>query len=760
MTDHHFDTVVSDLETYEHLGKATLTSILRMLAGDAQEGELLTVLERFKEEKEREIHELCGSEYKALLAGLQVVGGVTEAAVEARAALMGLQSGISEVSAGLLAAKAKVAPIQAQIMQFSTSQSSLQALQSAVQTLKKAQNQISHQRLLSALRNIKESKAAVAGLKTSKAGLLLASFAEKLEDSVARQVEEMLSEWLLGARKGAETIGASLFADSYVRICALRAKNAKRQEKADWDPAGLSLRLSQVQPRRLNHYLTARESLTHTPATRLSVVLEESHLSSLNFPLLCQLETVFQELNRERDFLDSLKRNRRAQILQVSSLSLPVRTRLELLASHLCIEKELSAQDDRWRPDEELQELWLEVISAVTRMVEELVRQAKLSEDVLGLKEAMTLFIETLQRAGFTQRCYELLELMRNHHWAFFSLLVDNFKSVAEQVVGEDDYTPLAKDSPFESLVKQFELDIPGTDAPTHRFSSLVPRMCNLFSAYTQRNLAYLSDLQDTTDDLLFRNTDRLLHVLSDIITDQTRSVTVLQTGMLAVDVTFLFQALNAYYVKLVEEAGSVKDFSARAAFMQLKDTCEQAIFSKIQDRMRELLGTITDLAPAAAHRHDWVSEALLYLEHTASNLEHLCGQQVAATALVTSIKYISTSLLHMLEVCPKFNSHFILELNLVGKEVEDFIAQSPICRETPGLLDSLEDLKQLTNLFITNDLESLLSAQGRQSKYPRLSLQLLVGILERYKEVKGQNPKGSVVKNVLKKLREMIKTA
>jgi len=758
MNDHRFDLVISDLESCEGLGKAVLTSVLRMLVGDAQEGELLTVLERFKEERERDIHELCGNEYKALLTGLQVVGGVAEAAVEARTALLGLQSGIAEVSTGLLAAKAKVAPLKAQIEHFSASQSSLQALQSAVQTLKKAQSQISHQRLLSALRNIKESKAAVAGLKASKAGLLLVDFAEKLEDTVGRQVEEMLSEWLLGVRKGAEAMGSSLFADSYVRICALRAKNAKRQQKADWDPAGLSLRLSQVQPRRLNHYLAARESLTHSTATRLSVVLEETHLSALNFPLLCQLETVFQELNRERDFLDSLKRNRKAQILQVSSLSLPVRARLELLASHLCIEKELSAQDDRWRSDEELQELWLEVIAAVTRMVEELVRQAKLCEEVLGLKEAMTQFIETLQRAGFTQRCYELLELMRNHHWAFFALLVENFKSAAEQVVGEDDYTPLTKDSPFELLVRQFELDVPSTDAPTHRFSSLVPRMCNLFSAYTQRNLSYLSDLQETTDDLLFRNTDRLLHVLSDIITDQTRTVTVLQTGMLAVDVTFLFQALNAYYVRLVEEAGSVKDFSARSAFLQLKDTCEQAIFSKIQERVRELLGTITDLTPTAAHRHDWVPEALLYLEHTASNLEHLCGQQVAATALVTSIKYISTALLRMLENCVKFNSHFILELNLVGKEIEDFISQSAICRETPGLMDSLEDLKQLTNLFITNDLDSLLSVQGRQSKYPRLSLQLLVGILERYKEVKGLNPKGSVVKSVLKKLKELTK--
>ena len=60
---------------------------------------------------------------------------------------------------------------------------------------------------------------------------------------------------------------------------------------------------------------------------------------------------------------------------------------------------------------------------------------------MLGWKEATTLFIETLRRVGFTQRCYELLELMRNHHWEFFALLAENFKSATEQMVGED-YTP------------------------------------------------------------------------------------------------------------------------------------------------------------------------------------------------------------------------------------------------------------------------------------------------------------------------------
>lgn len=747
---------MSDLESSEHLSKAALTSVLRILVSDAQENELLSQLESFKEERERDIHELCGSEYKALLSGMQMVSVVMENATAARTALMSLQSGIGEISTGLIAAKAKIAPIQTQFAQLCEEQAALQMMQSAVQTLKKAQGQIAHQRLLSALRNVKESKAMILSLKSTRAAVLVTNFAEKLEETVARQVEEMLSEWLLGVRKGAEVIGTSLFADSQVRLNAARAKKAKKPDMADWDTGMLSLHLSQLQPRRLNNYLTARESLTHNSSARLSIVLDETHLSTLNVPQLCQLQTVFQELNHEKEFLESLKRNRKAQINQVCSLSLPVRRRLELLAGHLCIEKELSAQDERWRSEEELQELWLEIIAAVTRMIEEMVRHAKMCEEVLGAKEAMTLFIETLQRAGFTQRSYELLELMRNHHWAFFALLVENFKSAAEQVVSEDDYTPLSKDSPFQSLVTQFELDIPSTDGPTHRFSSLVPRMCSQFSAYTQRNLAYLADLQETTDDLLFRNTDRLLHVLSEIITEQTKSVTVLQTGMLAVDVTFLFQALNAYYVRLVEETGSVKDFSARAAFMQLKDTCEQAIFSKIQARIRDFLGTIGELMPPAAKRHEWVSEAMMYLEHTAGNMERLCGQQVAATALVTSVKFISTSLIHLLETCTKFNSFFILELNFVGKDIETYISQSQICRETPGLMDSLEDLKQLTNLFITNDLESLLHAHVRQGKYPRLQLQMLIGILERYKEAKGQNPKASTVKSVLKRLKEM----
>ena len=77
-------------------------------------------------------------------------------------------------------------------------------------------------------------------------------------------------------------------------------------------------------------------------------------------------------------------------------------------------------------------------------------------------------------------------------------------------------------------------------------------------------------------------------------------------------------------------------------------------------------------------------------------------------------------------------------------------------CRKVPGLNDALAEIREFVSLFINNDIESLKDSNARDAKYPRLDIKSMILILEKFKEVKGKEPKQKIVLAVAKKLKEL----
>ena len=90
-------------------------------------------------------------------------------------------------------------------------------------------------------------------------------------------------------------------------------------------------------------------------------------------------------------------------------------------------------------------------------------------------------------------------------------------------------------------------------------------------------------------------------------------------------------------------------------------------------------------------------------------------------------------------------------DMNLISL----FIQDSAFCRKIPGLNDALAEIKEFISLFVSNDFDNLKKPGVLEKKYSRLDVKSLPGMLEKFKESKGKEPKQKVVLAAAKKLRK-----
>ena len=168
-------------------------------------------------------------------------------------------------------------------------------------------------------------------------------------------------------------------------------------------------------------------------------------------------------------------------------------------------------------------------------------------------------------------------------------------------------------------------------------------------------------------------------------------------------------------------------------------------------------INLVKDFSPAAAEAHHWIRDMLNYINNTAGSLEALLGLQLSSTALFASFQFISSQFFNLLKKTDqKFNIFFMLTLEKDLNLITLFMQESQLCRKVPGLNDALAEIREFVNLFVTNSIESLKDTNTRETKYSRLDFKSLPGILEKFKETKGKEPKQKVVLGVAKKLKEL----
>jgi hypothetical protein len=269
-------------------------------------------------------------------------------------------------------------------------------------------------------------------------------------------------------------------------------------------------------------------------------------------------------------------------------------------------------------------------------------------------------------------------------------------------------------------------------------------------------DLAYLEYIFERMGEELFKTIDELMQTINRLLFHQINESTVFQTAILEINTNYLYKTFSYIYEFFEDITGASRGFSAREVFIELKDKCENAIFTKMQDSISTYINLIKDFCPEKAESHHWIMSMLDYINNTAGSLESLLGLQLSCTALFASFQFFAERILNSIKKAEKFNFVFIqcLEKNLIA--VGAFMQDSVSCRKVPGLNDALAQLRDFVSLFITNDFESLKDPNAREKKYGRLDMKGLALILEKFKETKGKGPKQKIVLGIAKKLKEI----
>lgn len=645
----------------------------------------------------------------------------------------------------------------------------VQDMKYAVALLNKAQQQIVNLRHLTALRTIKKVQE-LPILKTSSGSTrLILSFIPKLTEMVERQVEESLSDMLVSSRRTAETLGKQLMAQAESKVKYEKKKNAKEklfQSKSSRRSDIMSTiqsksisRPSFKPSRELNSFMLSRLSSIRqsyrltTMKTALSK--EEIDFSHINFSQLFTYENIFIELGKGKEFREKMKSSRRSQILLSSTLYNTPQDKFEALLGQLTLEKELWQNDERLRSEEELQSLWVETLCQLDRTSQEMLTNAKSVSEALEIKHCIECFIYAIQKQGYKHRTYQLHELLRSNHWRFNEILIHNFQEDAIQILANDSYTPLSTEAPQAQSLEYLCLKDAVEDG-FYPFSQAVPELCDKLNEYANHDMQYLDGISENVGDELFRTIDKMLHVLNDLIYGQVFNSSVLQTAMIAVNATHLYKALASIYEHFEELTGCSREFSARAAFIQLKEQCEQAIFQKLHEKVDSYLKLLTDFCPAVAKRHDWFDELLYYLENTTINLEKLCGSHFSSTVLLSNFQHLSSKIISILsdKSLAKISYNFYYSLNEDIRAIERYISNSMVCGRIPGISETFSELKEIVAVIVNDELNMLLDNSMRQFKYWKINIPLLTILLEKYREVKGKKPKKSTARSVAKKLK------
>jgi exocyst complex component 6 len=751
------------------LEKATIPTILGMIIQDPAKKDLVEFLEKYIEEKQLEIHDVCSSHKDELLNSLDLVNQMRDSFKTAREDVSYLQSGIQEVGNFLIQTYSKIDQPKKQLEEMQMASEYLEEINSAVLLLNKAQAQILGLRHISALRTLGKVKS-LKFLKeyTTDTSRIILNIIPSMEKQVEDKIEESLSDWLVKTRKKAESSGKQLFSQIENRLAI------DKQKKYTENTKGFKLRDSAIMAiqtmKTFTPSIKPSRELNSYRLIKLASMLQSSRISqpkvnqnteatviSIDFSALIQFESVFEALGKGKYFREKLKYIRKSQILQTTSFYQTQREKLEALAGQLIIEKELCEHDDRLRSEEELQGIWIETVTLLERILQELISSTYEASAILEIKKSTVLFVNSTLKSKFTHRSYELYQLLDKNHKIYRESLLSNFKIEAVKIIEAETYS-FIKDGEVEtSVLEDVGLPIQSSQG-NYSFSLSVPRLAQIVKKYVWMDLAYLEYVFERTGEELFKTIDELMQSVNKLLFHQINQSTVLQTAIVAINTNFLYKTFTHIYEFFEEVTGANRVVSAREVFIELKDKCESSIFLKMQESIATYINLLKDFNPTAVEAHSWIRDMLGYINNTAGSLENLLGVQLSSTALFASFQFFSNEFIAILKKTDqKFNIFFILGLEKDLNLINLFMQESIYCRKVPGLNDALGELRELVNLFVNNDFDNLKDQNFRESRYPRLEVKGLATILEKFKETKGKDPKQKNVLSIAKKLKELI---
>ncbi|CAM0945804.1 unnamed protein product [Alopecurus aequalis] len=439
--------------------------------------------------------------------------------------------------------------------------------------------------------------------------------------------------------------------------------------------------------------------------------------------------------------------------------------------------------------ESQVETMWEASISKVASILEEQFTRMDAANHHLLVKDYISLLGATMKKYGY--QATSLLEVLEKHRDKYHELLVSDCRKQIQGVFAKDSYERMVieKENEYNINVATLQLEpihvVP--DLPyVAPFSSSVPGACHIVRSFIEDLVSYLSyGVMINSYDVVKRYLDKLLiEVLNDGLLKliHNDSLEITQLVQIAGNIAILEQSCDTFVWHAAQLCGLPKrlldkrhsGLTARAVLKASQNAAFNGLItwanSKIDDFMLLLTSINWTVEETPEHANDYMNEVLIYLDMVVSTAQPVLPREALFKVVSGALSHISDSIVTVLlsDRVKRFNVNAVAGIDIDLKLLEEFAEDrfrstglSDLRKET-SFKDCLVEIRQLTNLLLSNQPESFMNAVIREKNYGSLDHKKVAIICDKFRDAPdslfGSLSSRNMVQNARKKSLDVLK--
>ncbi|KAM0863786.1 hypothetical protein ACQ4PT_044356 [Festuca glaucescens] len=439
--------------------------------------------------------------------------------------------------------------------------------------------------------------------------------------------------------------------------------------------------------------------------------------------------------------------------------------------------------------ESQVETMWEASISKATSILEEQFTRMDAANHHLLVKDYISLLGATMKKYGY--EATSLLEVLEKNRDKYHELLVSDCRKQIQGVFAKDSYERMViqNENEYNMNVATLQLEpihvVP--DLPyVAPFSSSVPGACRIVRSFIEDLVSYLSyGLMMNSYDVVKRYLDKLLiEVLNDGLLKliHNGSLETAQLVQIAGNIAILEQSCDTFLWHAAQLCGLPKrllekphsGLTARAVLKASQNAAFNGLITLANSKIDEFMLLLTSINWTAEetpeHANDYMNEVLIYLDMVVSSAQPVLPREALFKVVAGALSHISDSIVTVLlsDRVKRFNVNAVVGIDIDLRLLEEFAEDrfrstglSDLRKET-SFKDCLVEIRQLTNLLLSNKPESFMNAVIRSKNYGSLDHKKVTIICDKFRDAPdslfGSLSSRNMVQNARKKSLDVLK--
>lgn len=461
---------------------------------------------------------------------------------------------------------------------------------------------------------------------------------------------------------------------------------------------------------------------------------------------------------------------------------------LAQVAGFFIIEDRVLRTADGLLSESQVETMWETAISKVTSILEEQFSLMDAANHLL-VKDHVALFGATMKK--YVYQATSLLEVLDKNRDKYHELLLSDCRKQIEGIFTKDKYVHMVitEESDYKMNVAAFQLDpidvVP--DLPyAAPFSSSVPSACRIVCSFIEDSVSYLSygGIMNVYD-AVKRYLDKLLiEVLNDGLLNLIHGncLDVEQMVLIVGNIAILERSCDMFLTHAAQLCGVPRrllekphsGLTARAVLKASQNAAYNGLITVANSKIDEFMLLLTNINWTAEetpeHANDYMNVVLIYLNSLVSAAQKILLREALYKVVSGALGHISDSIMTVFlsDRVKRFNTNAVAGIDIDLKMLEEFADDtfhstglSDLSKET-SFKDCLVEIRQLTNLLLSNQPENFMNPVIREKNFGSLDHKKVAIICDKLRDAPdslfGSLSSRNTVQNARKKSLDVLK--